>query len=225
MTWSNERSWNGSDSADASTKSASPPSRRARDREHLRALVDAGDLEPAPQELARDEPGPRRDVEDVAAARRQPRDEKAPPERILAQRESRRQPVVRRAERSEERASVLPAARPRHGSNRHGSILAAWWRSRTSSSGSRRWRCARRRGRRRVGRHSDRAVARTARVPLRLRRCGRVPELAGARCRGWLDWRPARPARSGHVAVLCEVAAEAAGGGDLDGLLAASRDT
>ena len=35
-------------------------------REHLRALVDAGDHEPAPEKLGRDEARSGRDVEDVA---------------------------------------------------------------------------------------------------------------------------------------------------------------
>jgi len=36
-----------------------------RDRQHLRALVHAGDVEPAPQQLGGDHPGAGRDIEDV----------------------------------------------------------------------------------------------------------------------------------------------------------------
>src|SRR5207253_10724212 len=73
----------------------------ARGREHLRALVDADDgAAVLPDELAPDQPRPRRDVEhrlsgpDVDA-----RDEEAAPARILAEGQQRAVTVVRRPER------------------------------------------------------------------------------------------------------------------------------
>ena len=71
------------------------------DGEHLRALVQPGHVESTPQELGRDESGARGDVQHVPAGW-EPGHEEATPARILAERENRAYAVVRRPQGSEE---------------------------------------------------------------------------------------------------------------------------
>jgi len=82
------------------------------DGEHLGALVDTGDLEATAEELSGDEPGSGRDVEDVPA-RREPRDEELSPQGILAERECSADSVVRRSEWGEQLSRVDTGHAPR----------------------------------------------------------------------------------------------------------------
>ena len=82
------------------------PEAALRDLEHLEALVEPGDPESSPDELGRDEPRSRGDVEDATAVHRQAGDEEAAPARVLAERERRADAVVRGAERGEQLAGV-----------------------------------------------------------------------------------------------------------------------
>ena len=187
----------------------------SRSREHLRALIDARYLEPAPKELGGDEPGSRRDVEDGPAVSRQPIREEAPPARVLSERECCADAVVRRAQRREElpgvdrrhaaycgdvsledeleRAAEHAAAAAEEGAQVSG-VLAAeadpghriFVCSIDGADGTRAW----------VAVRSDGSVV-----------TGR-PELRAAV----------------SIAALCEVAADTAGGGDLEGLIASLAD-
>ena len=187
----------------------------SRAREHLRALVDARHLEPAPKELGGDESRPRRDVEDLPAVSRQPVSEEAPPARVLPERECRADAVVRRAQRREElsgvdrrhaaycgdmsledeleRAAEHAAAAAESGARVSG-VLAAeadpghrvFLCSIDGADGTRAW----------VAVRSDGSVV-----------TGR-PELRAAV----------------SIAALCEVATDTAGGGDLEGLVASLAD-
>src|SRR5262249_53529224 len=76
--------------------------------EHAGALVDADDRAAvARDQCTRHEPGAGGDIEDAALrARVDPRDEEAPPPRVLAEGENRGAALVRGAERSEQRLGV-----------------------------------------------------------------------------------------------------------------------
>jgi hypothetical protein len=121
---SNWPSSKGSASARPSTRRISRDAAAA-DLQHPGALVDADDgAALLPGELDRDRGGAGRDVEDdVAGPRLDPRDEEAPPARVLPEREQRRIAVVGRAERREELAGVLGAGAGRHAAE---STISRW---------------------------------------------------------------------------------------------------
>src|SRR5204863_3642291 len=74
-----------------------------RRREHAGAAVDTGDAVSAPQQLARDETGACRDVEDACARRlRQTRDEEAAPARVLSEGEDPPPARIARPQRRED---------------------------------------------------------------------------------------------------------------------------
>ena len=188
------------------------PEPAMRDREHLGALVQPSDSEPATQELGRDEPRSGRDVEHVPAVPREPRHEEAAPERVLAEGERGSDAAVRGAERGEELMGV-------HG--RHGSLF--WGVVSLTDE---------------LERISGLAVEQAAPgdavaavIPAEPAPGERVYLCAfddADRRRSWLaldaGGRPVttrtelREAVS--IAALCEVAVDAAGGGDLDALIA-----
>ena len=171
--------WSKEPSRRAAPRPRPRPARRrlvepaARDGEHLGALVEPGDAEAAAEELGRDEPGPGRDVEHVAAVGAAGADEEAAPEGILAERQHRADAVVRRPERGEQLAGVRPCASDR------GRILARW-RSRTTSRASRRGgraRAGRGRGRRGSSRRAGPGSASTSAPST-----ARTASAAGSRC-------------------------------------------
>src|SRR5581483_8875644 len=92
-------------------------------REHPAALIHTDDAAAVPRnERSRDEPGAGRDVEDTALGTRvDARDEEAPPARVLPERQDGGAPLVRGAERGEQRLGI----------HRRESKLGAW-----SSTGS-----------------------------------------------------------------------------------------
>ena len=184
-----------------------------RDCEHLVALVEPGDAEFVAQELGGDEARSRRDVEDVATIRWKPRDEEAPPERILAEREHRSHSVVGRAEGGEERSGV-------GGSRRHdsysGDVGLAEDIERAASLASA---------------HAESSDVVSGVIPTEPTSGGRVflcafDDADGRR--SWLGVRDDGGVVDGRaelreavsIAALCEVATDAAGGGDLDALIA-----
>ncbi len=182
------------------------------DREHLGALVQPRDPEAAAQELGRDEPRPGRDVEHVPAVPREPRDEEASPERVLAEGERGADTVVRGAEWGEE----LMGVHGRHGSLFWGVVSLADELERIS------------------GLAAEQAApgdALAAVIPAEPAPAERVYLCAfddADRHRSWLaldtEGRPVTSRKelreAVSIAALCEVAVDAAGGGDLDELIA-----
>ena len=216
--WSNVASANGSDSADASTSStrvAEPP---PRSREHLRALVDPGDAEPAAEELGGDEarfPSRRR-----ARGRRRAEGARRG---IAARAGPGRTTARRRRGRTRGRAArTAPWRRPTACR-----LLWATWRWPTSSSAPRTLAAAHDRRRR----QSSPASSRPSRS-----RGGASTSARSTAPTGRARWLGVRRGRLGRrrvgpelraavsIAALCEVAVDSAGGGDLDALIASLAD-
>ncbi len=186
------------------------------DREHLGALIQPSCPEAAAQELGGDEPRPGRDVEHVPAVPREPRDEKAAPERVLAKGERGADAVVRGAERGKE----LLGVDGRHGSLFWGVVGLADELERIS------------------GLAAEQAApgdAVAAVIPAEPAPGERVYLCAfddADRRRSWLALDAGgRPVTSRtelreavSIAALCEVAVDTAGGGDLDTLIARLRE-
>ena len=191
--------------------SESPP----RAREHLRALVDPGDAMPSATELGGDEPCSGRDVEHMSAAGREAGDEEPSPARVLAERERGPDAVVRGPEWREE----LRGVDRRHAAYCGDVGLADEIESVAAAAAE----------------HVDEggsisgALATEPQPGNRVYLCS-VDGADGTR--GWLGVREdGSPVTSRvelraavSIAALCEVAVDAAGGGDLDGLLASLAD-
>lgn len=192
--------------------------------DHLRALVDTGHAKAALQQSGRDQPGSRSNIEDVTAVLRQPRDEEATPQRILPEGESRADSVVRRSERSEERACVILAIPSRHGCwhGFYSRVVAALAdeleRIAALAAG-----------------HARAGDIVSAVIPTESFPGKRVCLCAFDDADGYRSWlaldgdgravtgrRELRDAVT--VAVLCEIATDAAGGGDLDDLITRLRE-
>ena len=178
--------------------------------QHLGAAIDSRDLVPVADELGGDQPRSRRDVEHVAA-RWDARDEEPSPARILAERERGADAVVGRPERREQLLGVDRAHAPILGDV---ALVDELERIRALAGGL-------------IG-PGDMVSGILAAEPAEHRRtyvCS-VDDADGLR--SWLalhdDGTPVtaradlRAAVS--IAAMCEVAAEAAGGGDVDELVA-----
>src|SRR5262245_6024764 len=185
-----------------------------RDPEHVGALVEPRHLEAAAEQLGRDEARPCRHIENVPAGW-ESRNEEASPERILAERQCRPDAVVGGPERSEEGAGVA------------GPLGHAFYSGRVSTLAAD------------LEAIAERAVTAYARAGDRVSAVLPTEPTPGQRvylvafddADGYRSWvaldgegdavtatRDLREAIA--VAVLCEVAADAAAGGDVDGLIA-----
>ena len=193
---------------------------RAAGREHLGALVDAGHraLRYGARQLDRDRGRAARDVGDAQRVRRYARDEKAPPARVLSERQHVRVAVVRRAERREElaRVPVLAEASVKAPSLRSGRGAER----RPRANRRRRGGVRRRRASASPGFSSPSRSASAASTSART---------SPTRGHAWLAFdadgrgrhRPAGRARARpRSPALCEIAEESAGGGDLPELIA-----
>ena len=187
------------------------PQPSSRDGEHPWALVEPGDVESTTHELGGDEPRARCDVEDVPAVPRQAGDEEAAPERVLAEREHGADAVVRRSERGEQRTGVHGGHEPYSGAvdvadelKRIAGLAAA---------------------------HAAPGDAVSGIIPTEPEAGARVYLCAFDDADGLRSWLAVRedgsPVESRvdlreavSIAALCEVATDAAGGGDLDALIA-----
>jgi hypothetical protein len=182
--------------------------------EHLRALVEAGHLESAAQELGRDEPGAGRDVEDVPAGR-QARHEEASPEWVLTERECGSDAIVRRSERGEERAGVASPLGHGFYSGRVSTLHADLERVAELAANEH-------------ARPGDRVSAVLPTEPASGKRVYLIAFDDADGYRSWLALDSGGVAVTGKrdvreavaIAVLCEVAADAAGGENLDTLVA-----
>ena len=201
----------------AGCPSCGPRARFARGLgQHLGALVDPDDRAAVrPDELDRHGSRAGGDVEH--RCRRpglDPRDQEAPPARVLAEREQPRVAVVGRAERREELPSRPGASRCglRRVYSRKVSLNEELERIAAAAAAERG------RGRDARGSPRRRAASRRTRVPVRVRG-GREPFVARARRRrsSGHEQRAVRDAAS--IAALCELAEEIAAGGDLDDLI------
>ena len=184
------------------------------DGEHVRALVDAGHPEAAAEQLGRDEPGAGCDVEHVAAAR-QAGDEESAPERVLSERESCPDPVVGLAERREQGAGMASPVGHAFYSGRVSMLAADLERvAELAATGN--------------ARAGDRVSAVLPTEPVPGRRVYLVAFDDADGYRSWValdqDGAPITATRELReavaIAVLCEIAVDAAGGGDLDALIA-----
>ncbi len=226
MSASNVASSKGSSSARPSTKrtsrvaAASTSLRRA--SASISGLWSSADDRAAlaAHELERHGPGPGGDVEHrVAGSGLDARDEEAPPARILAEGEESGRAVVGRPERSEQLAR--PTGPGGRGVGHPGESMLAPWSWRPSCTGSRRRRC-RTRGPARPCpawcRPSRRRACASTSAPIAApteRRRGSCSTGRAGRSR---ERSKVRDAVS--ISALCELAEEAAGGGDLDDLRA-----
>lgn len=181
------------------------------DREHLGALVQPRDPEAATQELGRDEPRSGRDVEHVSAVPREPRDEEAAPERVLAEGERSADAVVRGTEWGEE----LSGVHGRHGSLFWGVVSLTDELERISGLAVEQ------------AAPGDAVAAVISAEPTPGQRVYLCAFDDADRRRSWLaldaEGRPVTSRKelreAVSIAALCEVAVDAAGGGDLDTLI------
>ena len=172
-------------------------------------------LEAARDELGGDEPRPRRDVEDVAAVARQPVSEEAPPARVLAEREQPR----RRGRTTGRAARRALWRRPWHAAY-CGDVSLEDELERVAEHA--------RLLRRAVPRVSG-VLAAEADPGHRVYLCS-IDGADGTRA--WVAVRSDGSVVTGRpelraavsIAALCEVAADTAGGGDLEGLVASLAD-
>ena len=187
----------------------------ARTSEHVRTLIDPCDLESPLQELRCDETCAGRDVDHVPAVPWQSLDEKPPPAGVLPEREGGADAVVRGAERREQLLGVDRRHDAYCGdmSLQEALDLAAEHALAIVEPGS----------------EVSGVLATEADPGRRVFVCS--IDGADAR-RGWLAVRENGSAVTGRpelraavsIAALCEVAADSAGGGDVDGLIASLAD-